>query len=181
MQHPHLHVTPFLTQVELLDGLQHIRVPGQQCYTSPGEAYVEGDASSASYFLAGATITGGTVTVEGCGSESLQGDVRFAEVMGLMGAKVEWAPYSITITGPSRDQLRGIDHDCNDIPDAAMTLAVVAMFAQGKTAIRNVYNWRVKETERMKVGGPMHEGCCCRIHTCTCTAGYCDGAGQAGR
>lgn len=144
--HPH-------PQVELLDGLQHIRVPGQQCYKSPGEAYVEGDASSASYFLAGATITGGTVTVEGCGSESLQGDVRFAEVMGLMGAKVEWAPYSITITGPSREELQGIDHDCNDIPDAAMTLAVVAMFAQGKTAIRNVYNWRVKETERMKVRG----------------------------
>lgn len=138
-------------KVELLDGLQHIRVPGQQCYTSPGEAYVEGDASSASYFLAGATITGGTVTVEGCGNESLQGDVRFAEVMGLMGAKVEWAPYSITITGPPREELRGIDHDCNDIPDAAMTMAVVAMFAQGKTAIRNVYNWRVKETERMKV------------------------------
>ncbi len=141
----------FGVKVQLLDGLQHIRVPGQQQYKSPGEAYVEGDASSASYFLAGATITGGTVTVEGCGSDSLQGDVRFAEVMGLMGAKVEWAPYSITITGPPRGELRGIDHDCNDIPDAAMTLAVAAMFAEGQTAIRNVYNWRVKETERMKV------------------------------
>ena len=113
---------------------------------------MEGDASSASYFLAGATITGGTITVEGCGSDSLQGDKRFAEVMGLMGAKVEWAPYSITITGPKSvgQQLKGIDHDCNDIPDAAMTLAVAALFAEGKTAIRNVYNWRVKETERMK-------------------------------
>jgi hypothetical protein len=69
-----------------------------------------------------------------------------------MGAKVEWSPYSITITGPKAfgQPLKGIDHDCNDIPDAAMTLAVAALFAQGQTAIRNVYNWRVKETERMK-------------------------------
>ncbi len=78
--------------------------------------------------------------------------MRFAEVMGLMGAKVEWAPYSITITGPTAfgQKLKGIDHDCNDIPDAAMTAAVAALFAEGQTAIRNVYNWRVKETERMK-------------------------------
>lgn len=86
-------------QVNQLDGLQHMHIPSGQQYKSPGEAYVEGDASSASYFLAGATVTGSTVTVEGCGSSSLQGDVRFAEVMGLMGAKVEWHPYSITITG----------------------------------------------------------------------------------
>ena len=70
--------------------------------------------------------------------------------MGLMGAKVEWAPYSITITGPPRGELVAIDHNCNDIPDAAMTLAVAALFAKGETAIRDVYNWRVKETERMK-------------------------------
>lgn len=140
----------FGVKVERVDGLQHLRVPAGQRYTSPGMAYVEGDASSASYFLAGATITGGTVTVEGCGSDSLQGDVRFAEVMGLMGAKVEWSPYSITITGPPRGQLKAIDHNCNDIPDAAMTLAVAALFANGTTAIRGVYNWRVKETERMK-------------------------------
>lgn len=80
-----------------------------------------------------------------------QGDVRFATVMGLMGAKVEWSPYSIKITGPSAfgQPLVAVDHDCNDIPDAAMTLAVAALFAQGTTRIRNVYNWRVKETERM--------------------------------
>lgn len=140
----------FGVHVELKDGLQHIYVPSNQTYKSPGTAYVEGDASSASYFLAGATITGGTMTVEGCGSESLQGDVRFAQVMELMGAKVEWSPYSIKITGPPRGQLKGIDHNCNDIPDAAMTLAVAALFAEGQTAIRDVYNWRVKETERMK-------------------------------
>jgi 3-phosphoshikimate 1-carboxyvinyltransferase len=140
----------FGVTVELKDGLQHIYVPANQQYKSPGTAYVEGDASSASYFLAGATITGGTVTVEGCGSESLQGDVRFAKVMELMGAKVEWSSYSIKITGPPRGQLKSVDHNCNDIPDAAMTLAVAALFADGETAIRDVYNWRVKETERMK-------------------------------
>lgn len=136
--------------VERVDGLQHLKIPSNQTYKSPGMAYVEGDASSASYFLAGATMTGGTITVEGCGSDSLQGDVRFAEVMGLMGSKVEWAPYSITITGPPRGQLKAVDHNCNDIPDAAMTLAVAALLADGTTAIRDVYNWRVKETERMK-------------------------------
>lgn len=140
----------FGVKVNKLDGLQHMHIPSGQTYKSPGMAYVEGDASSASYFLAGATMTGGTMTVEGCGSESLQGDVRFAEVMGLMGAKVEWAPYSITITGPPRGQLKAIDHNCNDIPDAAMTAAVAALLADGQTAIRDVYNWRVKETERMK-------------------------------
>lgn len=140
----------FGVKVNKLDGLQHMHIPAGQTYKSPGMAYVEGDASSASYFLAGATMTGGTITVEGCGSDSLQGDVRFAEVMGLMGAKVEWAPYSITITGPPRGQLKAIDHNCNDIPDAAMTAAVAALLADGQTAIRDVYNWRVKETERMK-------------------------------
>jgi len=142
----------FGVKVEKLDGLQHLRIPGNQTYVSPGKAYVEGDASSASYFLAGATITGGKITVEGCGSDSLQGDVRFAEVMGLMGAKVEWEPYSITITGPAAfgEELKAVDHNCNDIPDAAMTLAVAALFAKGQTVIRDVYSWRVKETERMK-------------------------------
>eukprot|EP00775_Hariotina_reticulata_P005039 gene5039-5281_t len=158
----------FGVTVHQLDGLTHMKIPPGQTYKSPGEAYVEGDASSASYFLAGATITGGTITVEGCGSDSLQGDKRFAEVMGLMGAKVEWSPYSITITGPTAfgQPLKGIDHDCNDIPDAAMTLAVAALFAEGQTAIRNVYNWRVKETERMvaivtelgKLGATVEEG-----------------------
>jgi 3-phosphoshikimate 1-carboxyvinyltransferase len=150
----------FGVKVERLDGLQRLRVPAGQAYRSPGEAFVEGDASSASYFLAGAAMTGGTVTVEGCGSDSLQGDVRFAEVMGLMGAEVRWAPHSITVTGPPAkatsagsglvQRLKGIDHDCVDIPDAAMTLAVAALFAEGPTAIRNVGSWRVKETERMK-------------------------------
>ena len=111
---------------------------------------MEGDASSASYFLAGAAITGGSVTVEGCGSDSLQGDVAFATVLERMGAAVAWTPTSVRVTGPPRGELKGVDADCVDIPDAAMTLAVAALFARGPTTIRNVGSWRVKETERMK-------------------------------
>lgn len=119
-------------------------------YTSPTSILVEGDASSASYFLAGAAITGGTVTVRGCGSDSVQGDVAFANVMEQMGATVTWAPESITITRDPGVRLKGVDVDCGKIPDAAMTLAVAALFAEGATTIRNVYSWRLKETERMK-------------------------------
>ena len=125
---------------------KHFRVP-RIPYRSPGKVYVEGDASSASYFLAGAAITGGPVTVKGCGSESLQGDSRFAEVLEKMGANVEWGEREISV---SRSSLNGIDVDMNMMPDAAMTLAVTALFASGKTAIHNIHNWRVKETERLK-------------------------------
>eukprot|EP00171_Calliarthron_tuberculosum_P014053 IDg14053t1 len=120
-----------------------------QTYAAPEEIFVEGDASSASYFLAGAAISGGRVTVSGCGSASVQGDVRFASVLEQMGAKVLWSPTSITIEA-GNGVLRGVDVDAGDIPDAAMSLASTALFASGPTAIRNVYNWRVKETERMK-------------------------------
>eukprot|EP00178_Gracilaria_changii_P025233 TRINITY_DN776_c0_g1_i1.p1 TRINITY_DN776_c0_g1~~TRINITY_DN776_c0_g1_i1.p1 ORF type:complete len:487 (+),score=87.05 TRINITY_DN776_c0_g1_i1:272-1732(+) len=125
-------------------------IAAQQQYISPGEVFVEGDASSASYFLAGAAITGGPVTVRGCGSESVQGDVQFANVLEQMGARVEWDKNSITVSRDVNSSLNGVDVDCGDIPDAAMSLATTALFAEGKTAIRNVYNWRVKETERMK-------------------------------
>ena len=125
---------------------KHFRVP-RIPYRSPGKIYVEGDASSASYFLAGAAITGGPVTVKGCGTESLQGDSRFAEVLEKMGANVEWGEREISV---SRSSLNGIDVDMNMMPDAAMTLAVTALFASGKTAIHNIHNWRVKETERLK-------------------------------
>ena len=119
------------------------RVP----YRSPGKVYVEGDASSATYFLAGAAITGGPVTVKGCGTESLQGDSHFAKVLEKMGAHVKWKESEISVIGTS---LNGIDVDMNMMPDAAMTLAVAALFASGKTTIRNIHNWRVKETERIK-------------------------------
>lgn len=140
----------FGVESEHSEDWRYFKVPSGQMYKSPGEVYVEGDASSASYFLAGATITGGKMTVEGCGTESLQGDVKFAEVMGMMGAEVEWGPRSVTVTGPPRGQLKSVDVNMNAMPDAAMTLAVAALFANGTTAIRDVENWRVKETERMK-------------------------------
>ncbi|BAT97727.1 hypothetical protein VIGAN_09125700 [Vigna angularis var. angularis] len=146
-------------------------VHGGQKYKSPGNAFVEGDASSASYFLAGAAITGGTMTVEGCGTSSLQGDVKFAEVLEKMGAQVTWTENSVTVTGPPRDSsgrkvLQGIDVNMNKMPDVAMTLAVVALFANGPTTIRDVASWRVKETERMiaictelrKLGATVEEG-----------------------
>ncbi|GER57498.1 3-phosphoshikimate 1-carboxyvinyltransferase [Striga asiatica] len=136
------------------------------------EIYVEGDASSASYFLAGAAITGGTITVEGCGASSLQGDVKFAEVLEKMGAEVTWTEKSVTVKGPPRDanygrkNLRAIDVNMNKMPDVAMTLAVVALFANGPTATRDVASWRVKENERMiaictelrKLGAKVEEG-----------------------
>lgn len=139
-------------------------IPGK--YTSPGNCFIEGDASSASYFLAGAAITGGPVTVYGCGSESVQGDARFAQVLGKMGADVVYGPNYITVSRKAGTPLVGVDEDCGDIPDVAMTLAIVGLFAQGKTVIRNVYNWRVKETERMvamvteltKLGATVEEG-----------------------
>jgi 3-phosphoshikimate 1-carboxyvinyltransferase len=135
-------------------------------YITPKEIFIEGDASSASYFLAGGAITGGTVTVYGCGSESIQGDSRFAQILEKMGATVKYTTESITISRDMTKPLLGIDENCGDIPDVAMTLAIVGAFAQGTTKIRNVYNWRVKETERMvamvneltKLGVQVEEG-----------------------
>eukprot|EP00599_Poterioochromonas_sp_BG-1_P007850 CAMPEP_0173148018 /NCGR_PEP_ID=MMETSP1105-20130129/9467_1 /TAXON_ID=2985 /ORGANISM="Ochromonas sp., Strain BG-1" /LENGTH=420 /DNA_ID=CAMNT_0014062587 /DNA_START=121 /DNA_END=1383 /DNA_ORIENTATION=+ len=134
-------------------------------YVSPGRYFIEGDASSASYFLAGAAISGGSVTVHGVGSESLQGDKRFAKVLEKMGATVTYCADSISLSNGS-NRLNGIDEDCSDIPDVAMTLAIVGIFARGKTVIRNVSSWRVKETERMvamvneltKLGVKVEEG-----------------------
>lgn len=128
-------------------------VKGGQKYVAPpgGKLLVEGDASSASYFLAGAAITGGPVTVTGCGTASLQGDVKFADELERMGATVEWTDDSITVSRDvAKTPLVGVDADCDAIPDAAMTLATAALFAQGPTTIRNVFTWRLKETERMK-------------------------------
>lgn len=138
-------------------------VKDSQKYTSPGVYMVEGDASSASYFLAAAAIKGGTVKVHGCGSNSVQGDIHFADALENMGAKVTWYPDAIEVTGAP---LKAIDQDFNAIPDAAMTIAVAALYAEGTTHIRNVYNWRVKETDRLaamatelrKVGAEVIEG-----------------------
>ena len=142
---------------------QQFVVKGQQQYQSPGHFMVEGDASSASYFLAAGAIKGGTVKVTGIGKNSIQGDIRFAEVLEKMGATVNWQNDFIEITsGP----LKAVDLDMNHIPDAAMTIATTALFATGTTSIRNIYNWRVKETDRLaamrcelrKVGAIVDEG-----------------------
>lgn len=140
----------FGVDVDVSSDYSTFRIKRGQSYQSPGEIFVEGDASSASYFLAGGAITGGPVTVNGCGLDSIQGDVDFAKVLEQMGASVTWTPTSITVSRPKDRPLKGVDYDCGDIPDAAMSLATTALFAEGETAIRNVYNWRVKETERMK-------------------------------
>ncbi|WP_199611855.1 3-phosphoshikimate 1-carboxyvinyltransferase [Flocculibacter collagenilyticus] len=145
------------------ENYQVFRIPGEQRYLSPNEYMVEGDASSASYFLAAAAIKGGTITVHGVGKKSVQGDKAFADVLAEMGAKVEWDDNSISVTG---QPLNAVDMDMNHIPDAAMTIATTALFAKGTTTIRNIYNWRVKETDRLaamatelkKVGAIVDEG-----------------------
>lgn len=135
-------------------------------YCSPGIVYVEGDASSASYFLAAGAIGGGPVRVEGVGSESVQGDVRFAEELRKMGVQISMGPNWMEAIGPASGKLKAIDLDCNHIPDAAMTLAVAALFADGATTLHNIASWRVKETDRIsamatelrKVGATVEEG-----------------------
>ena len=142
---------------------QKFTIKANQSYQSPVNYLVEGDASSASYFLAAAAIKGGTVRVTGIGKKSLQGDIQFAHVLEKMGAKITWADDYIECTCC---ELNGIDMDMNHIPDAAMTIATTALFAKGPTTIRNIYNWRVKETDRLyamatelrKVGATVDEG-----------------------
>ena len=142
---------------------QRFVVRGKQQYISPGHYLVEGDASSASYFLAAGAIKGGTVKVTGIGCNSVQGDIRFADVLEKMGAQVVWGDDFISCT---HGELNAIDMDMNHIPDAAMTIATAALFARGTTTMRNIYNWRVKETDRLfamatelrKVGAVVEEG-----------------------
>jgi len=142
---------------------QSFTVKGNQSYQSVEKYMVEGDASSASYFLAAGAIKGGEITVHGVGKLSVQGDKYFADVLEKMGAEVIWADESITVVGKA---LTAVDMDMNHIPDAAMTIATTALFAKGTTTIRNIYNWRVKETDRLfamatelrKVGAEVIEG-----------------------
>lgn len=132
---------------------QRFVLPGGQAYRSPGEVTVEGDASSASYFLAAGAIAGGPVRVEGVGSESCQGDVRFVEALEKMGTHIKmgdnWIESSASGYQSANNTLQAIDFDCNHIPDAAMTLAIMALFAKGTTTLRNIGSWRVKETDRI--------------------------------
>ncbi|QLB42596.1 MULTISPECIES: 3-phosphoshikimate 1-carboxyvinyltransferase [Mannheimia] len=138
-------------------------VKGNQRYIAPkGNYLVEGDASSASYFLAAGAIKG-NVKVTGIGKKSIQGDRLFADVLEKMGAKITWGDDFIQA---EQMPLKGVDMDMNHIPDAAMTIATAALFAEGETVIRNIYNWRVKETDRLtamatelrKIGAEVEEG-----------------------
>jgi 3-phosphoshikimate 1-carboxyvinyltransferase len=126
---------------------QHFLIPGSSAYVSPGEIFVEGDASSASYFLAAGALAG-DIEVKGIGKNSIQGDVKFTEALALMGAKIKTLEASIKVSKVKT--LQAINLDCNHIPDAAMTLAVLALFANGTTKLHNIGSWRVKETDRIK-------------------------------
>jgi 3-phosphoshikimate 1-carboxyvinyltransferase len=145
-------------------GWETFVLPAGQTYRSPKLMQVEGDASSASYFLAAGVLGGGPVRVEGVGRESIQGDVRFAEVLARMGGMIDMGANWIEARGGGR--LIAVDADLNHIPDAAMTIAVAALFAKGTTQLRNIGSWRVKETDRIaamarelrKLGATVEEG-----------------------
>lgn len=136
----------FGVQVKKIDW-QYFVIPGSGGYVSPGEIFVEGDASSASYFLAAGALAG-DIEVKGIGKNSIQGDIKFTEALTLMGAEIQILEGSIKASKAST--LQAINLDCNHIPDAAMTLAVLALFANGTTKLHNIGSWRVKETDRIK-------------------------------
>lgn len=121
-------------------------------YRAPGDMAVEGDASSASYFLALGALTGGPVRVQGMGRSSLQGDVKFADAISAMGVRITQGDNWTEAASPglaSGFRLSAFDTDFNHIPDAAMTAAVLALFADGPSVLRNIGSWRVKETDRI--------------------------------
>ena len=131
------------------DGWSRFTVPAGQRYTSPGRIAVEGDASTASYFLAAGALGGGPVRVVGAGRRSIQGDVKFADALAVMGAEISWGDDWIEARAPASGKLKAFDLDLNHIPDAAMTLSVAALFADGPSTLRNIGSWRVKETDRI--------------------------------
>lgn len=171
---PYIEITLKLLQRFGIDvqrqGWERFTIPAGSQYRSPGDIHVEGDASSASYFIAlGAIATraGGKNHIEilGVGADSIQGDIRFVEAARMMGAHIESTPNSLRISRGSWP-LKAIDLDCNHIPDAAMTLAAMALYADGTTTLRNIASWRVKETDRIaamacelqKLGATVEEG-----------------------
>ena len=152
------------------DGWQRFTIPAGSRYQSPGEIHVEGDASSASYFIALGAIAPASagcdaLEIKGVGADSIQGDIRFVEAARLMGAQIDSTPNSLRISRGAWP-LKAINLDCNHIPDAAMTLAVMALYADGTTTLRNIASWRVKETDRLaamacelqKLGATVEEG-----------------------
>ncbi len=150
------------------EGWQRFTIPGGSRYQTPGVLHVEADASSASYFIALGAIAANQATplrIEGVGESSIQGDIKFVDAARLMGARVTSGPNWLEISKGSWP-LKAIDLDCNHIPDAAMTLAVMALYADGPTTLRNIASWRVKETDRIaamatelrKLGATVEEG-----------------------
>ncbi len=149
------------------DGWQRFTIAQGSAYTSPGSIHVEGDASSASYFVALGAIaaTDAPIRIEGVGADSIQGDIRFVEAAQAMGAQVQSGPGWLEVRRGAWP-LRAIDLNCNHIPDAAMTLAVMALYAQGTTRLTDIGSWRVKETDRIsamvtelrKLGATVDEG-----------------------
>ncbi len=147
------------------DGWQQFTIPANVQYQSPRTVFVEGDASSASYFLAAGAIAG-RISIFGITKNSIQGDIQFAEEIKKMGAGIEYYDDHVYVERTESEKLKAIDLDCNHIPDAAMTLAIMALFADGTTSLRNIASWRVKETDRIaamatelrKVGAIVEEG-----------------------
>lgn len=141
----------FGVQVEHEDW-QHYVIAAQSRYVSPGHYAVEGDASSASYFLALGAIGGGPIQIDGVGASSVQGDVQFAQVIEAMGGQVDYQPDYLVVRGPrvhAGERLRAFDKSFDLIPDAAMTAAALAMYADGPCTLRDIGSWRVKETDRI--------------------------------
>jgi 3-phosphoshikimate 1-carboxyvinyltransferase len=144
---------------------QKFTIPATNVYQNLGRYYIEGDASSASYFFAAGVIGGGPVRVQGVNKDSIQGDINFTGVLGRMGSPVSWGDHHI-LSKKANESIKALDLDCNHIPDAAMTLAIIALFADGTTTLRNIASWRVKETDRIaamatelrKVGAIVEEG-----------------------
>ena len=159
---------------------QRFTIAAGSRYQSPGDIHVEADASSASYFIALGAIASSAsgldsgfcqkgIKIQGVGLDSIQGDIRFVEAAQTMGAVVTGGPNWLHIQRGAPGQgwpLKAIDLDCNHIPDAAMTLAVMALYAEGTTTLRNIASWRVKETDRIaamaaelrKLGATVDEG-----------------------
>ena len=156
------------------DGCQRFIIPAGSHYRAPGDIHIEGDASSASYFIAIGAIaadakTADSIEILGVGADSIQGDIRFIDAVRMMGAQIDSTPNTLRISRGAPGigwPLRAIDLDCNHIPDAAMTLAVMALYAEGTTTLRNIASWRVKETDRLaamacelrKLGATVDEG-----------------------
>ena len=134
------------------EGWQRFTIPAGAAYQAPGEYHIEGDASSASYFMALGALGGGPLRIDGAGADSIQGDMAFADVVRDMGADVQLQANSIEVRGvnvASGLRLRAFDRDFNLIPDAAMTAAAMALYADGPCTLRNIGSWRVKETDRI--------------------------------